>query len=110
MELAFTKMHGIGNDVVVIDARQQEMMLTAAEARLIADRHFGIGCDQIMVITPADDADIGLMIYNNDGSESGACGNGTHAVLPILSCRRMLPTGLRSARQAGGLLPGVKTG
>ena len=43
MELAFTKMHGIGNDVVVIDARQQDIMLTAAEARLIADRHFGIG-------------------------------------------------------------------
>ena len=84
MELAFTKMHGIGNDVVVIDARQQEMMLTAAEARLIADRHFGIGCDQIMVITPADDADIGLMIYNNDGSESGACGNGTRCVADLI--------------------------
>ena len=47
-------MHGIGNDVVVIDARQQDIMLTAAEARLIADRRSGIGCDQIMVITPAD--------------------------------------------------------
>ncbi|MGC6484666.1 MAG: diaminopimelate epimerase [Candidatus Puniceispirillales bacterium] len=84
MELAFTKMHGIGNDVVVIDARQQDLLLTAEQARLIADRHFGIGCDQIMVITAADDADIGLRILNSDGSESGACGNGTRCVADLV--------------------------
>ena len=84
MKLEFTKMHGIGNDVVVIDTRQQDIVLTAGQARLIADRHFGIGCDQIMVITPAVDADIGLTIYNSDGSESGACGNGTRCVADLV--------------------------
>lgn len=84
MELAFTKMHGIGNDVVIIDARQQDLLLTVEQARLIADRHFGIGCDQIMVITAADDADIGLRILNSDGSESGACGNGTRCVADLV--------------------------
>ena len=67
-------------------------MLTAAEARLIADRHFGIGCDQIMVITPADDADIGLMIYNNDGPKA-VLAVMVRAVLPTSSCPRMQPTG-----------------
>ena len=83
MELTFTKMHGIGNDVVVIDGRQRDIALTADQARLIADRNFGIGCDQIMLITASDDADIGLKIYNNDGSESGACGNGTRCVADL---------------------------
>jgi diaminopimelate epimerase len=80
MEIAFTKMHGIGNDVVVIDARQHDHQLTAEQACLIADRHQGIGCDQVMVITAAEDADIGLIIFNSDGTESGACGNGTRCV------------------------------
>ena len=84
MELTFTKMHGIGNDVVVIDGRHRDIALTADQARLIADRNFGIGCDQIMLITASDDADIGLKIYNNDGSESGACGNGTRCVAALV--------------------------
>ena len=84
MELRFTKMHGIGNDVVVIDSRDQGLELSAGQARYIADRHFGVGCDQVMVVTGAEDADIGLVIYNNDGSRSGACGNGARCVADLL--------------------------
>ena len=86
MEIQFTKMHGIGNDVVVVDSRGRGLELSAEQARYIADRHFGIGCDQIMVVTDADkgDADIGLAVYNSDGSMSGACGNGTRCVADLL--------------------------
>ena len=86
MELQFTKMHGIGNDVVVIDSRDRRLELSAGQARYIADRHFGVGCDQIMVVTAAADggADVGLAIYNSDGSASGACGNGTRCVADLL--------------------------
>ena len=86
MEIRFTKMHGIGNDVVVVDSRGRGLELSAVQARHIADRHFGIGCDQIMVVTDPGDsgADIGLAVYNSDGSTSGACGNGTRCVADLL--------------------------
>ena len=101
MEIQFTKMHGIGNDVVVIDSRERGLELSGDQARHIADRHFGVGCDQVMVITAAENgkADIGLAIYNSDGSASGACGNGTRCVADLL-----LPEGDGSqlAMEAGG--------
>ncbi|CAI8357806.1 MAG: diaminopimelate epimerase [SAR116 cluster bacterium MED-G04] len=108
MELTFTKMHGIGNDVVVIDGRQRDIALTADQARLIADRNFGIGCDQIMLITASDDADIGLKIYNNDGSESGACGNGTRCVADLV----LDPddTGKLTMDSTGGMLEAWRDG
>ena len=84
MEIDFVKMHGIGNDIVVIDSRKQPLELAPDEACLIADRRIGIGCDQIMVITDSVQADIGLTIYNNDGSMSGACGNGTRCVADLI--------------------------
>ncbi|ROO24436.1 diaminopimelate epimerase [Salinisphaera orenii MK-B5] len=78
MTLAFTKMHGLGNDFVVIDATATPIDLDTARARRIADRRFGIGCDQILLVEPARsaDADFGYRILNADGSESGQCGNG----------------------------------
>ena len=66
-------MHGLGNDFVVIDSFAQEIQLTAEQIRFIADRHFGIGCDQLLLLAPSDkeDVDVRYMIYNSDGGEVG---------------------------------------
>ncbi len=77
MKLKFTKMHGLGNDFVVIDAVNQSVFLTPERLRLLADRHFGIGCDQILLVEKAEgDADFRYRIFNADGSEVEQCGNG----------------------------------
>lgn len=82
--LPFTKMHGLGNDFVVIDARARPVDLTADQVRALSDRHRGIGFDQIMVIKNADNADAGLYMANADGATVGACGNGTRCVAALL--------------------------
>jgi len=78
MKLHFTKMHGLGNDFVVLDAVRQNFVPTPAQARWLADRHFGIGCDQLLVIEPPQraEADFRYRIFNSDGGEVGQCGNG----------------------------------
>jgi diaminopimelate epimerase len=77
MKLNFTKMHGLGNDFVVIDAYTQPVNLTATQIRRIADRHFGIGCDQLLLVErPTNDADFRYRIFNADGGEVEQCGNG----------------------------------
>ena len=78
MPLSFTKMHGLGNDFVVLEAINAPIELTPAQARRIADRSFGVGCDQILIVGPprAGNADFSYRILNADGSESGQCGNG----------------------------------
>lgn len=73
-------MHGLGNDFVVIDARAEPLAMTESRARAIADRHAGIGCDQLILIGAADDADVSMRIFNADGSEVEACGNATRCV------------------------------
>tara|TARA_B100000676_G_scaffold312297_1_gene385814 strand:- start:389 stop:1219 length:831 start_codon:yes stop_codon:yes gene_type:complete len=74
----FTKMHGAGNDFVVIDLRAHQLDLSANTFAVIADRHRGIGCDQIILIEPSQNgADVRFRFHNADGSEAGACGNGT---------------------------------
>jgi diaminopimelate epimerase len=83
MTLAFHKMHGLGNDFVVIDARERTVAIDAARARAIADRHTGIGCDQIILIGPGTDTDVTMRIWNADGGEVEACGNATRCV-PVL--------------------------
>jgi len=78
MRLNFTKMHGLGNDFVVFDAIRQRVSLTPEQIRHIADRHFGIGCDQVLIVEPptSDQADFRYRIYNADGGEVEQCGNG----------------------------------
>ncbi|CAN5305594.1 diaminopimelate epimerase [soil metagenome] len=88
----FHKMHGLGNDFVVIDARETPVSMTPARARAIADRHNGIGCDQIILIEPATDADATMRIFNADGSEVGACGNASRAVALLIGKRAELIT------------------
>jgi len=78
MKIRFTKMHGLGNDFVVIDAVRQVLDLTPAQARFLADRHFGVGCDQILLVEkpPRPGVDFGYRIFNADGGEVEQCGNG----------------------------------
>jgi diaminopimelate epimerase len=85
----FRKMHGLGNDFVVLDARTAVLPVTPARAAAIADRHFGIGCDQIIVMEPsAAGADVFMRILNPDGSEAGACGNATRCVASLIAEER----------------------
>lgn len=78
MQLRFTKMHGLGNDFVVIDATAASIALPPERVRAIADRHFGVGCDQLLVVEPATRADVDFRyrIFNADGGEVEQCGNG----------------------------------
>lgn len=89
-EREFLKMHGAGNDFVVLDRRGHRALPSAAQARLVADRRRGIGCDQIVIFRDCETglADGGLTFLNADGSESGACGNGTRCAADWLMRER----------------------
>src|SRR5271163_4160619 len=93
--IAFRKMHGLGNDFVVLDQRRDPIAIDAAAARALADRHTGIGCDQLLLLEPPRHprALAFLRILNPDGSEAEACGNGTRCVARLLAAeteRRVL--------------------
>ncbi|SOC07563.1 diaminopimelate epimerase [Rhodobacter sp. JA431] len=82
--LRFLKMHGLGNDFVIIDARTGENPVVPALARALGDRHRGVGFDQLAVILPAEGADFTLEFWNSDGSKAGACGNATRCVSDLV--------------------------
>jgi len=84
--IAFLKMHGLGNDFVVLDGRREPVAVGAAAARALADRHTGIGCDQLILIEPPQEptAHAFMRIVNADGSEAEACGNATRCVARLL--------------------------
>lgn len=100
--LAFRKMHGAGNDFVIIDSRGRDAMTTPALARALGDRHRGVGFDQLAELRDAADADLSLDFWNSDGSRAGACGNATRCVAWLV----MAETGADSLtiRTARGLL------
>ena len=86
---AFLKMHGLGNDFAVFDARKQALAFDAATARAIADRRHGVGCDQVIVIAPAaNGADAAMRIYNSDGGEVESCGNAARCVAQLLMAEK----------------------
>jgi diaminopimelate epimerase len=91
MLLRFTKMHGLGNDFVVLDLITQSVRLDAQLIRFLADRHRGIGCDQVLVVEPPTDPDMDFLyrIYNQDGSEAQQCGNGARCVAKFIRDRRL---------------------
>ena len=114
--LAFMKMHGLGNDFVVVDARARDVNITPALARAIGDRHRGIGFDQLAVIS-AGTGDAHLTFYNADGSMSAACGNATRCIARYLmdetgaaSLTLTTARGDLMARDAGGGLTSVNMG
>ncbi len=84
METPFLKMHGLGNDFVVFDARAQAIQLSDAQVARLADRRTGIGCDQLIRLEPSERADVFMRIWNADGGEVGACGNVSRCVATLL--------------------------
>jgi len=85
--IAFHKMHGLGNDFVVFDCRRDDIAIDAETARALADRHTGIGCDQLILLEPPRQptAQIFMRILNADGSEAAACGNGTRCIARLIA-------------------------
>ncbi len=102
MRRHFHKMHGLGNDFVIVDARETAFDVTPALARAIADRRTGIGCDQLIVLEPSERADLRMRIWNSDGGEVESCGNATRCVVQL--------TGATRIDSDGGLLEGEDLG
>lgn len=99
----FHKMHGLGNDFVVIDARDIAVEMNGPRARAIADRHTGVGCDQLILIEPSASADARMRIWNADGGEVGACGNAARAVGVLIGDATIETAGgTITARRDGG--------
>ena len=99
---AFSKMHGLGNDFVILDGRSRTVAMTPSLAKQIADRHEGIGCDQLIVLEPSPNADLAMAVWNADGSLVEACGNATRCVVAL--------TGAKRIETAGGILEGAVAG
>ncbi|MCW2366494.1 diaminopimelate epimerase [Sphingobium sp. B7D2B] len=104
--LSFAKMHGLGNDFVVIDARERPVVMTEQLARAIADRRTGVGCDQLIVVGASERADVSMRIFNQDGSEVDACGNATRCVPLFVGRDVTIETnaGLLEAHRQGDLV------
>lgn len=106
MKRHFHKMHGLGNDFVIVDARpmtgSEPFEVTPALAKAIADRRTGVGCDQLIVLEPSEAADLRMRIWNSDGGEVESCGNATRCVVQL--------TGARTIDSAGGMLEGENLG
>ena len=112
MLLKFTKMHGLGNDFVVFDAISQAVNLTPERCRRLADRHFGIGCDQILLVEKPTraDADFRYRIFNADGGEVEQCGNGARCFVRFVHDKGLTAkTEIRVETAAGIIVPRLET-
>jgi diaminopimelate epimerase len=108
MRLKFTKMHGLGNDFVVLDALVQPLALDARQLRFLADRHFGVGCDQILQVEPPrqPDTDFYYRIFNADGGEVEQCGNGARCFVRYVRDRGLTTkTAIRVGTLGGVIVP-----
>jgi diaminopimelate epimerase len=99
----FHKMHGLGNDFVILDARAGDVAMDATRARAIADRRTGVGCDQVILLEPSQVADVRMRIWNSDGGEVEVCGNATRCVVLLEGRALTIETG-------GGVLAGDAEG
>jgi diaminopimelate epimerase len=106
MLLKFTKMHGAGNDFVVIDLISQRYRLRPQDVRLLADRHFGVGCDQVLVAEPPTDpaVDFRYRIYNADGNEVEQCGNGARCFARFVREKKLTSKSVITAETAAGII------
>ena len=106
MQIEFTKMHGIGNDFVVIDAISQVINLDTEDVRFIADRHFGIGCDQLLLVErpTLPEAEFRYRIFNADGGEVSQCGNGARCFARFVTERGMTHSRRIPVETAGGMI------
>lgn len=113
----FLKMHGLGNDFVIIDQRAGLQAFSAEQVARISDRHFGVGCDQLILLEPSEKADLFMRIYNPDGSEAESCGNATRCVADLLmkqegngACIIETRGGILDCRRAAGMQVSVDMG
>jgi diaminopimelate epimerase len=95
-------MHGLGNDFVILNGREEPVEMTEALAKRLCDRHAGIGCDQLILIEKSDKADIRMRIWNHDGGEVESCGNASRCVVAL--------TGANSIETGGGIVAGKSAG
>lgn len=104
--LHFTKMHGLGNDFVVLDGMSQKVDLSAAQLRNLADRRFGVGCDQVLVVErpTRDDVDFRYRIFNADGGEVEQCGNGARCFVVFVRARGLTDKREIRVETAGGVI------
>jgi len=104
MEYQFTKMHGIGNDFVVFDTFSKSLTLTREKIRHIADRQFGIGCDQVLLLEPPEskDVDVRYRIFNADGGEVMQCGNGARCAAVYLKAKGLVTKNMIVAETGAG--------
>jgi diaminopimelate epimerase len=104
--LEFTKMQGLGNDFVVVDATREPFTLTPAQIRRLADRRFGVGCDQVLVVERphASDADFRYRIFNADGGEVEQCGNGARCFVVFVRDRGLTTERMLTVETAGGTI------
>lgn len=108
MKIRFSKMHGLGNDFVVIDAINQPLSLNPDQARYLGNRHFGVGCDQILVVerAQAPDVDFRYRIFNSDGSEVEQCGNGARCFARFVHDKALTTkTEIRVETRSGVIAP-----
>ena len=106
MEIAFTKMQGAGNDFVMLDETQKFYALTREQIRFLADRHFGVGADQVLCVRPAPspDVDFAYIIYNADGEEVQQCGNGARCFVRFVHDKRLSDKNPLRVQTLGGIL------
>lgn len=106
MLLKFTKMHGAGNDFVMLDGVRQDIELSPEQLRMLADRHFGVGCDQILIVEKAVDkeADFHYRIFNADGGEVEQCGNGARCFLRFVHDQKLTAKREIVVETRGGLI------
>lgn len=112
MRLKFTKMQGLGNDFIVIDATTRPLQLEAAQLRHLADRHFGVGCDQLLLVENARsaDADFYYRIFNADGGEVEQCGNGARCFVRFVHDKGLTrKTTIRVGTLSGVIEPKLET-
>ncbi len=104
--MKFTKMHGAGNDFVVLDGVREHIKLTPEQLRLLADRHFGVGCDQILLVEKAlaKEADFRYRIFNADGGEVEQCGNGARCFMRFVHDQKLTPKREIVVETHGGLI------
>ena len=106
MRLRFSKMHGLGNDFMVIDGVSQKVRLSPEKIRQLADRHFGIGFDQLLVVEAPEspDVDFRYRIFNSDGGEVENCGNGARCFAVFVRDRKLTGKNLITVETAGGMM------
>lgn len=104
MKLEFTKMQGLGNDFILLDDMSGGLKLAPEAVRVLCDRHFGIGADGVITVSPSDRADLKMRIFNSDGSEAEMCGNGIRCFALLVRDRGLFPGPDLSVETLAGII------